>query len=295
MNIGLIDVDGHNFPNLALMKLSAWHKLQGDTVSWYSGIEHYDRVYMSKVFAFSPDDGRIVQADEVVKGGSGYKMFDQWLPDEIEHICPDYSLYPMYKEAYGFLTRGCVNKCRFCIVPRKEGVIRKHADISEFLDGRKSAILMDNNVLASDWGLQQIEKIISLRVKVDFNQGIDCRLIAKDKNIAKLLSQVPWIRYVRMAYDNSSITKEVITAISYLKEAGIRPYKCFFYMLVKDGQIEDAERRALKLRELGCVPFAMAYRDLDNNKPPSIEQRRFARWVNMKATFKSCSYSEYNK
>lgn len=295
MNIGLIDVDGHNFPNLALMKLSACHKLQGDTVGWYSGIEHYDRVYMSKVFSFTPDDGRIIQADEVIKGGSGYRLFDQWLPDEIEHICPDYSIYPMYKEAYGFLTRGCINKCPFCIVPRKEGIIRKHTDISEFLDGRKSAILMDNNVIASAWGLQQIEKIISLQIKVDFNQGIDCRLIARDKNIAKLLSHVRWSKYLRMAYDSSSITEEVITAISYLKEAGIRPYKMFFYLLVKDGQIEDAERRALKLRELGCVPFAMAYRDLDNNKPPSIEQRRFARWVNMKATFKSCSYSEYDK
>lgn len=295
MNIGLIDVDGHNFPNLALMKLSAWHKLRGDTVSWYTGIEHYDRVFMSKVFSFTPDDGRVIQVDEIVKGGSGYKIFDQWLPDEIEHICPDYSIYPMYNEAYGFLTRGCVNKCSFCIVPRKEGTIRKHADITEFLDGRRSAVLMDNNVIASDWGLQQIEKITSLRVKVDFNQGIDCRLIAKDKNIAKLLSRVRWSKYLRMAYDSSSITEEVITAISYLKEAGIRPYKMFFYMLVKDGQIEDAEKRALKLRELGCVPFAMAYRDLDNNKPPSIEQRRFARWVNMKATFKSCSYSEYDK
>lgn len=291
--IGLIDVDGHNFPNLALMKLSAWHKLQGDTVEWYSGIEHYDRAYMSKVFSFTPDDERVIQADEVIKGGSGYKLFDQWLPDEIEHICPDYSLYPMYKEAYGFLTRGCVNKCSFCIVPRKEGAIRKHSDITEFLDGRKSAILMDNNVIASDWGLQQIEKIITLGIHVDFNQGIDCRLIAKDQSIAKLLARVKWIRCIRMAYDSSAITDEVETAIDYLKEAGIRPYKMFFYMLVKDGQIEDAERRALRLRELGCEPFAMAYRNLDSNLPPTIEQRRFARWVNMKATFKSCSYSDY--
>lgn len=293
MNIGLIDVDGHHFPNLALMKLSAWHKLQGDTVDWYSGIEHYDRVYMSKVFTFTPDDGRVIQADEVVKDGTGYKLFDQWLPDEVEHICPDYSLYPSYSDAYGFLTRGCVNKCSFCIVPRKEGVIRKHADIEEFLGGHKSAILMDNNVIASQWGLQQIEKIISLKVKVDFNQGIDCRIIAKDKQIAGLLARVRWIRYVRMAYDSSAITDEVQTAIAYLKEAGVPPYKLFFYMLVKDGQIEDAEARALKLRELGCTPFAMPYRDLDKNSPPTREQRRFARWVNMKATFKSCVWKDY--
>lgn len=293
MNIGLIDVDGHHFPNLALMKLSAWHKSQGDTVSWYMGIERYDRVYMSKVFSFSPDERRIIQADEVIKGGSGYRMFNQWLPNHIEHICPDYSIYPNVKEAYGFLTRGCINKCSFCIVPRKEGRIRAHSDITEFLAGRKQAILMDNNVIASNWGLQQIEKIISLGVHVDFNQGIDCRLIAKDKSIAKLLSRVSWIRYIRMAYDSSAITDEVEAAIAYLKEAGMPPYKMFFYMLVKDAEIEDAETRAIKLDRLGCTPFAMAYRNLDTNEEPSAEQKRFARWCNMKATFKSCSFSEY--
>ena len=293
MKVGLIDVDGHNFPNLALMKLSAWHKSNGDFIEWYNGIEHYDLVYMSKVFSFTQNDGRVIQADKVINGGSGYKLFDQWLPNDIEHICPDYSIYPMHKEAYGFLTRGCVNKCSFCIVPRKEGVIRKHSDITEFLDGRKSAILMDNNVIASDWGLSQIEKIISLGIKVDFNQGIDCRIIAKDKSIAKLLAGVKWLRYIRMAYDNSAITEEVETAISYLKEAGIQPYKMFFYMLVKDGQIEDAEQRALTLDYLGCIPFAMAYRNLDKNEEPTHEQKRFARWCNMKATFKSCTFSDY--
>jgi len=292
--IGLIDIDGHNFPNLALMKLSSFHKQQGDLVEWYSGIEHYNRVYMSKIFAFTPDETRVIQSDEVVRGGSGYKLFNQWLPKEIEHICPDYSLYPMFSDAYGFLTRGCVNKCSFCIVPKKEGDIRKHADITEFLDGRKSAILMDNNVIASDWGLSQIEKIISLKVKVDFNQGIDCRLIARDKSIAKLLKRVSWIRYIRMAYDSSAITEEVKTAIAYLKEAGIPAYKMFFYMLVKDGQIKDAEMRALNLDFLGCKPFAMPYRDLDNNLPPTVEQRKFANWVNQPQAFKSCTYQEFD-
>lgn len=294
MKIGLIDVDGHNFPNLALMKLSSWHKKEGDTVEWYSGIEHYDRVYMSKVFAFTPDEERIVQADEVVKGGSGYKIFDQWLPKDVEHICPDYSIYPKHKEAYGFLTRGCVNRCSFCIVPRKEGKIRANADINEFISDRKSAILMDNNVISSKWGLSQIEKIISMKIKVDFNQGIDCRLIAKDKKIAELLSRVRWIRHLRMAYDNSAITDEVTTAIAYLKEAGVPAYRLFFYMLVKDGQIEDAEKRALLLDSLGCTPFAMPYRDLDNNIPPSDSQCHFAWWVNQRQAFKSCKFKDFN-
>lgn len=292
-NIGLLDIDGHNFPNLALMKISAWHKQQGDNVAWYSGIEHFDRVYMSKVFTYTPDEGRVIQAEEVIKGGSGYKLYNQWLPDEIEHICPDYSLYPMYKEAYGFLTRGCVNKCSFCIVPRKEGNVRKHADITEFLGGRKSAILMDNNVLSSAWGVQQLEKIISMKIKVDFNQGIDCRIIAKDKTLAKLLSRVHWIRNLRMAYDSSAITEEVTTAIAYLKEAGIPAHRLFFYMLVKNGEIEDAEKRALYLDSLGCTPFAMPYRDLDSNKPPSDEQKHFAWWVNKRQIFKSCRFQDF--
>lgn len=293
MRIGLVDVDGHNFPNLALMKLSAFHKKEGDSVEWYSGIETYDKVYMSKVFQFTNDENRVIQAKEVVRGGSGYKMYDQWLPEDIEHICPDYSIYSQYKEAYGFLTRGCVNKCGFCIVPRKEGTIRRHADIEEFLDGRKNAVLMDNNVLASDWGLSQIEKIIKLKVHVDFNQGMDCRIISKDKSIAKLLSQVKWSKSIRMAYDNSAITDEVVKAIEYLKEAGVPAYKMMFYMLVKDGQTEDAERRAMLLDSYGCNPFAMAYRNLDTNEKPSDEQKRFARWCNMKAVFKSCKFSDY--
>ena len=152
---------------------------------------------------------------------------------------------------------------------------------------------MDNNVLASDWGLRQIEKIISLDIRVDFNQGMDCRIIARDKSIAKLLSGVKWIRFIRMAYDNSAITDEVDTAIKYLSEYGIPTYKMFFYMLVKDGEIKDAEKRALHLDNLGCKPFAMAYRDLNSNKLPSKEQKRFARWVNMKSVFKSCKFEDY--
>lgn len=299
MKIGLIDVDGHNFPNIALMKISAYHKIKGDSVYWYSGIERYDRVYMSKVFSFTPDYLSVIQADEVIKGGSGYKMFDKCLSDEVEHILPDYNLYPFNKDwydcrtAYGFLTRGCVNKCPFCIVPIKEGMTRKNADINEFLGSHKSAILMDNNVISCDWGLSQIEKIGSLKIKVDFNQGIDARIIARDKKIAKLLKSVRWIRYIRMAYDNSAITEEVQMAIAYLKEAGIPASKLFFYMLVKDGEIEDAERRALYLDYLGCTPFAMPYRDLESNVQPTNEQRNFARWVNRKKFFKSCKYKDF--
>ena len=124
MKIGLIDVDGHNFPNLALMKLSAWHKAQGDEVEWWFGWHQYDRVYMAKVFSdeYTQDQFEPVNAAEIVKGGTGYGL-DNELPGEVEHMYPDYSLYPSLTEdtAYGFLTRGCPNNCGFCIVCEKEG------------------------------------------------------------------------------------------------------------------------------------------------------------------------------
>ena len=140
MIVGLIDVDGHNFPNLALMKLSAWHKAQGDTVEWWSGFGEYDLVYMSKVFdsTYSPDAMEPVNTRQIIKGGTGYGL-DNRLPDEVEHIYPDYSLYPDFTKetAYGFLTRGCPRACDFCIVAGKEGRRSvKVADLAEWWSGQ---------------------------------------------------------------------------------------------------------------------------------------------------------------
>lgn len=167
MRIGLIDVDGHNYPNLPLMKLSAWHKQKGDLVEWYEPfkglLDEYDIVYMSKIFSFSPDYQQPIYAKKIYKGGSGYcirlengkeiydKKKEQNLPYEIEHIYPDYTIYPEQTKntAYGFLTRGCPRGCEFCHVGCKEGE-RSHkvADLSEFWRGQKNIILCDPNILA---------------------------------------------------------------------------------------------------------------------------------------------------
>ena len=120
MNIGLIDVDGHHFPNLALMRLSAWHKRRGDTVEWWNGFSHYDRVYKSKVFTFTPDHDTVINADEIITGGTGYKDYS-WLPPEVEAAPPDYSIYPQYKRAVGFLTRGCPNPLPLVHRPPERG------------------------------------------------------------------------------------------------------------------------------------------------------------------------------
>ena len=162
MKIGLIDVDGHNFPNLPLMKLSAYHKNKGDSVEWYEPLfsGHMDIVYMSKVFSFTPDFQYFVDADMVMKGGTGYfyPSGGEKLPDEIEHIYPDYSIYfdkipEVRNTAYGFLTRGCPRGCDFCIVGEKEGKCSvKVADLSEFWGGQKNIVLIDQNMFAcKEW------------------------------------------------------------------------------------------------------------------------------------------------
>jgi hypothetical protein len=286
--IGLIDVDGHNFPNIALMKLSAFHKLKGDEVE-FATIGNYDKTYMSKIFTFTNDYlPSFGDLGEIIKGGTAYN--NDKLPDEIEHMMPDYSLYKTDK-AYGFLTRGCPNKCTWCIVPKKEGKICINADITEFWNGQKEAVLLDNNVLAHKHGLEQIEKIIDLGIKVDFNQGLDARLIANNKDIANLLSRVKWSRYLRMACDTKSQMPFIEQALQNLNEFGFKNYRVFVYLLVKD--IEDAHERAVFLKDKGCAPFAQPYRDFDNNIEPTKEQKRFARWVNHKAIFKTVQFSEY--
>ena len=166
LKIGLIDVDGHNYPNLALMKISAWHKAKGDTVEWWWGFVHYDRVYMSKVFdeTYTPDMPEPLNADEIIKGGTGYGL-DNKLPDEIEHIYPDYSLYTALTKdtAYGFLSRGCPRGCHFCIVAWKEGRRSvKVADLSEWWNGQKNIVLMDPNLLACQDHMDLLGQLIRL-------------------------------------------------------------------------------------------------------------------------------------
>lgn len=181
MQIGLIDVDSHNFPNLALMKISAWHKAQGDAVEWHHGYGEYDKVYMSKVFddAYSPDAPEPLNAKEIVRGGTGYGL-DNTLPHAIEHTYPDYSLYPELTKntAYGFLTRGCPCACKFCIVSCKEGRASvKVADLSEWWNGQKNIVLLDPNITACPDRLDLLRQLAESKAWVDFTQGVDAKCI----------------------------------------------------------------------------------------------------------------------
>lgn len=291
MKIGLIDVDGHSgFPNFALMRISAWHKQNGDSVEWYQPMfsGHLDRVYMSKVFTFTPDYEYVVDADEIVRGGTGYKLYNN-LPDEMEHITPDYSIYPDCDYAIGFLTRGCIRKCPWCVVPKKEGKICDY-DTWQHIKrpDSKKIVFMDNNVLASEYGVSQIEEMSHEDVRIDFNQAVDARLITKEN--AKYLAECKWIKYLRVSCDTTAMLPVIRQALDYLGEYGLKPSKVFSYVLIED--VEDAHHRIVELDKMGVIPFAQPYRDFDTNYV-NPEHKRLARWCNMKATFKSCTWEDY--
>lgn len=283
VKVGLIDIDS-KMPNLALMKISAYHKAQGDTVELTGPLfaGEYDQVYASKVFTWSQMP---TLPENTIIGGSGYSL-SITLPDEIHSMTPDYDLYPGMDYSLGFLTRGCIRKCRRCSVREKEGLIRPENDIEDFLKHKK-VLLLDNNVLACPWGIGQIEKLISLPVRVDFNQGLDARLI--DDYIAGLLANVKWIRCIRVACDSIRMLREVKRAVKLLRKNGYGG-EIMSYVLTRD--IGTALSRVEKLRDMGVDPFVMPYRDR-SGKRPDQELRRFARWVNHKAIFKTVAWEDY--
>ena len=205
---------------------------------------------------------------------------------------PDYSIYPKVDYAIGYLTRGCIRNCPWCIVPKKEGYIKPYRKWMEVKrTDSKDIVFMDNNVLASDFGIGQMEEMIGQNVRVDFNQGLDARLITPE--VAKILSGLKWIRHIRMSADTDSMLNVVLEKIELLKEYGVKPYRIFVYVLTQD--IESAERRCIALRDIGADPFAQPYRDFTNNMEPPEELKRFARWVNHKAIFKTTeTYAEYD-
>lgn len=293
MRIGLIDVDGHNFPNLPLMKLSAWHKQQGNFVEWYDPLTAWvnplDKVYMSKVFTFSPDYLHPVNAKEIVKGGTGYNYPDGGEPllEEIEHIYPDYSLYPELTKdtAYGFLTRGCPRGCDFCIVADKEGKCsKKVADLSEFWRGQKNIVLLDPNMFAcSDWK-DLSQQLIDSKAWVDFSQGCDIRIMNEEKT--EYIKQMK-IKRVHFAWDRYEDKDMIIPKFKAFKEiTGWDIRKLVVYVLVNfNTTLEQDLERIYTLRELGYWPFVMVYEK--EKLPPRHVLRQLQRWVNMRAVFQT--------
>jgi hypothetical protein len=282
MKIGLIDVDGHNFPNLALMKISAWHKAQGDQVEMFFPMSHYDKVYMSKVFDFTPDFETCINADEVIKGGTGYDLKNK-LPAEVENICPDYSLYPQFKQAYGFLTRGCPRGCKFCVVGRKEGLKScKVADLRDFWKGQKEIVINDPNLLACEDRMNLLQQLIDSKAWIDINQGFDIRFM--DEEAAYMVNQLR-LKMLHFAWDDIKQSEVIIRNLTKFKKGTEFDFrKLRVYVLTNFDTTEEQDLyRIYKLKELGYDPYLMIF---DKQHAPR-RLRQMQRWVNNKFIFRS--------
>ena len=310
MKIGLIDVDGHNFPNIPLMKISAYHKNQGDSVEWYSPLfgERYDIVYMAKVFSFTPDYEYFVNADVIIKGGSGYaieitdgrenyrKENDPQLPQEVEHTYPDYSLYPELTKdaAFGFLTRGCPRGCNFCHVATKEGrKSYKVADLSEFWKGQKNIHICDPNLIACpDWR-ELLQQLIDSKALVDINQGIDIRIMTAEK--AEMLKKMR-VSTVHFAWDRYEDKELIIPKLKEFKKiTGWGARKTSVYVLTNfDTTLEQDLERIYTLRDLNYDPYVMVYNREETKSGDPV--RLLQRWVNNKIIFKTVKrFEDYNR
>mgnify|MGYP000059496041 FL=1 len=282
MKIGLIDVDRHNFPNLCLMKLSAYHKAAGDKVEWWRPAGRYDVVYKSRVFTdtYSKDEITVRNAAKIITGGTGYGT-DTALPYDVEHTRPDYSLYPQFADtAYGFLSRGCPRNCGFCIVSGKEGRKSvKTADLSEFWDGQKEIKLMDANLLACADHEKLIEQLAQSGAWVDFTQGLDIRLVNRD-NIS-LLNRVR-TKAVHFAWDNPNedLTGHFQRFLDFTTVKSSRKRRV--YVLTNYGSTHEQDLyRVNTLRAMGFDPYVMIY---ERPTAPPVT-RHLQRWVNNKRIF----------
>ena len=290
MKIGLLDVDS-KIPNLALMKISAWHKLQGDTIEHYMPLAHslYDKIYASKIFNFS--DGSDLQPD-MITGGTGIDLKIN-LASEIEKMEPDYSFYN-YPHNIGFAMRGCRFKCEFCVVPEKEGRPKSSNTIAELWTQRSSdfLVLLDNDFFGNPEWSDRIAEIKKSDLKVNFNQGLNIRIISERQ--AEALASVKFRnlsgthREVFFAWDQINDEKVVIRGIKRVIEAGIKPYEMQFYVLIGFDSTPDEDlHRIMMLKDLGCRPYVMPFNKKD------VYQKRFARWGNHKGIFNSCTFEEY--
>ena len=291
MNIGIYDVDS-KIPNLALMKISQWYKSQGNSVDLYNPLwlDTYDKIYASKVFNYS--DGSNLLPERMTIGGTGWDIH-KTLPQEIEDCIPDYSLYK-YKHSIGFTMRGCRFRCKFCVVPEKEGKPKPNNTIDEIWTNRDSSflVLLDNDFFGNPFWKKRIREIKDYNLKVNFSQGLNIRIITDEQ--VKALASVKFStmsgksKRVHFAWDRIFDEKLIDKGIKRCLDNGLKADQMSFYVLIGyDTTPEEDMYRVMKLRKYGCNPYVMPYNKED------LYQKRFARWVNHKAIFKSVKWENY--
>ena len=289
MKIGLLDIDSHNFPNLALMKISGYHKSKGDQVEWATPFEHYDIIYKAKVFTFTEDDRIYYNSERIISGGTGYDVKSK-LPEEIElWKMPDYSIYPMYNFSVQRFSIGCIRKCPFCLVSEKEGAIKsvKPMELNNYRIGGGIEVI-DNNFFANPEWERAVEWLNKTNLPVNLH-GVDARVMCRDH--AKAINSMKLKGNIHIAWDLPEIdlTEKLITMTEWIK-----PYKITCYVLVGFNSTPEQDLWRLDtLKSLGILPFVQPYRDFDNKRIPTAYEKDLARWANRAWLFKSMDFKDF--
>ena len=296
--VGLIDLDTKGFPNLALMKLSAHHKSKGDAIVFNMPLmEKTGITYIACVFSKNRHKLPAIDGD-VILGGTGFAFPSvYWLPAEVEDMMPDYSLYNA-KASYGFTSRGCIRRCPWCIVPHKEGRIKPWHSIYQFWDrGHRDIVLLDNNLLASPNWKETLTDLMKEKLKVDFNQGLDIRLVDQEK--AHYLSRLKYGKQLRFALDDIKYQKAFRQGMETLRGAGIKLSRVMVYFLIGfNSSLEGDLERLEIIKSYNATPFAMSYQEVNGVKPRISRNKRelheFARWVNLpRGLYKYISFGKW--
>lgn len=287
MKIGLVDVDGHHFPNVALMKIASWHRMRNDNVEWAFAFSEYDRIYKSKVFTFTPDDLIDYRCTDIRKGGTGYDIKSK-LPIEIDqHKGLAYDLYPYCRFSVQFYSRGCIRQCPYCLVHDKEGEIYS-VEPMEWNPRAEWIEVLDNNFFAAPRWRDAVEDLQRQHLPVKFH-GVDLRIMNEEQ--AEALNSLQLKGSIHIAWDipQQDLTPQLEAITKYIK-----PYKLVCYVLIGFNSTHEQDLYRLRtLKQMGILPFVQPFRDYTNKRKPTLYEKDLARWANRAWFFKSTDFMEF--